>query len=193
MKRADPPTGDGAVTRLLARAAGGDERAGEDALRRVYDELRAIATSYLRRERDDHTLQPTALVHEAWLPLAAPGEDGWEDRRQFIGCASHVMRQILVAHARGRGRIKRGGDRLKLTLDPNITPPTTDGADPPDLLALDEAMTALAALHERKARLVELRSSSVSRSPAGTPPPRPPTIAAAVSAASRARPPSTGA
>lgn len=151
------PSGDGAVTRLLARAADGDERAGADALARVYDELRSIAASYLQRERRDHTLQPTALVHEAWMKLAAPGEDGWEDRRHFIGCAAHVMRQILVDHARGRGRIKRGGDRLKLTLDPNVTPPTTGGPDALDLLALDEAMTELAALDQRKARLVELR------------------------------------
>jgi RNA polymerase sigma factor (TIGR02999 family) len=157
MTAGERPSGDGAVTRLLARAAEGDERAGEDALARVYDELRAIAGGYLRRERRDHTLQATALVHEAWMRLAAPGEDGWEDRRHFIGCAAHVMRQILVDHARGHGRQKRGGDRLKLTLDPDVTPPTTGGPDALDLLALDEAMNELAALDERKARLVELR------------------------------------
>ncbi len=162
MSASGRPVGDGAVTRLLARAASGDASAEADALARVYDELRSLAASHLRHERTGHTLQPTALVHEAWLRLAAPGEDGWNDRRHFLGCAARVMRQVLVDHARGRGRIKRGGDRVKLTLDPTVTPPDgrdrdRDRPDRLDLLALDEAMTELAALDERKARLVELR------------------------------------
>lgn len=154
---APPAIGDGEVTRLLALAAGGDAEAQEQALARVYDELRAVAAAHVRRERSDHTLQPTALVHEAWLRLAAPGEDGWEDRRHFLGCAAHVMRQVLVDHARTRGRLKRGGGRLQVTMDDRVDPGSPGGPDPLDMLALDEALRELSELDPRKARLVELR------------------------------------
>lgn len=118
----------------------------------AYDALRGLAAAYLRRERSDHTLQPTALVHEAYLKLADAGD--WNSQTHFQAVASNSMRQILVDHARARLAAKRGGGWLRVTLSA-ITPESRP--DDVDLLALDEAMTALAALDERKARIVELR------------------------------------
>ena len=118
----------------------------------VYDELRSLAEAYLRRERADHTLQATALVHEAWVRLSRQDPGRWRDDRHFAALAAHVMRRVLVDHARRRAAEKRGGDRQRLTLHE----PEAPGQDP-DLLALDEALTALAGLSERQARVVELR------------------------------------
>lgn len=118
--------------------------------REVYDDLHRIAGEYLRRERADHTLQPTALVHEAYLKVA--NRDEWKSATHFRAVASNAMRQVLVDHARARGRLKRGGNRVMLTtniafeLDRDV-----------DVLALDEALCGLAQLDKRKARVVELR------------------------------------
>ena len=124
-------------------------------LEQVYDQLRKLAAGYFRDERAAHTLQPTALVHEAWLRLAAQDNMTWHNERQFAVLAARAMRNILVDHARGRGRLKRGGDWQRLSLD------GLGGKDNEqqqvDLLALDEALSQLSELDPTKARLVELR------------------------------------
>jgi RNA polymerase sigma factor (TIGR02999 family) len=119
----------------------------------VYDELRRLASAYLRRERADHTLQPTALVHEAYMRLAAQEGVDWRNREHFLGVAAAMMRRVLVDHARGHKRGKRGGG-LKLPLA------DADGyaeGEVQDLVALDEALRRLARRHPQKSRVVELR------------------------------------
>lgn len=143
------------VTLLLGRVAQGDASAAEQLLPKVYAELRALAESHFRAERSSHTLQPTALVHEAYLRLVDMPDLDWPSRRQFFFLASRVMRNILVDHARGRNRVKRGGDVAKVALAHE--PAATPEPDTLDLLALDQALADLASLDERKARLVELR------------------------------------
>jgi RNA polymerase sigma factor (TIGR02999 family) len=118
----------------------------------VYDQLHRIAAGYLRQERADHTLQPTALVHEAYMKVA--DGPGWKDEAHFRASASRAMRQVLVDHARARGRHKRGGDRDRILLTTGVAFETERDLD---VLALDEALDALAALDGRKARVVELR------------------------------------
>jgi len=120
----------------------------------IYGELRRIAAGLLRRERPEHTLQPTALVHEAYLKLVDQTRIRWEDRAHFLGIAARAMRQILVDHARGRAARKRGGGRQRVTLDEGVL--AEEGKEL-ELLALDEAMTRLAGVDERAARVVELR------------------------------------
>jgi len=123
-------------------------------LPRVYDELRAVAAAHLRRERGGHTLQPTALVHEAWLRLAALDRMDWRGERHFLVAASGAIRRVLVDHARRKGAAKRGGDAAFVTLsDTAGNSPTPDV----DLLALDDALTRLGTRDPRKARVVELR------------------------------------
>ncbi|MDQ7013529.1 MAG: ECF-type sigma factor [Planctomycetota bacterium] len=119
----------------------------------AYSALRGLAAAYLHRERRDHTLQPTALVHEAYLKLAGGASD-WKSQTHFQAIAANAMRQILVDHARARKTKKRGGDWLRVTLSPNNA--ATPGLDV-DVLALNDALEQLAALDERKARVVELR------------------------------------
>lgn len=119
----------------------------------VYNELRRLATHYLRRERADHTLQPTALVHEAYMRLSVQDGVGWRNREHFLGVAAAIMRRVLVDHARGHKRYKRWGG-LKLPLA------EADGCGAgnlEDLLALDEALMRLARRHPQKSRVVELR------------------------------------
>jgi len=118
--------------------------------RQVYADLHRIAADYLRRERVDHTLQPTALVHEAYLKLAH--RDEWKSATHYRAVASNAMRQVLVDHARFRNRKKRAGDRVPLT-----TSVAFDQDRDVEILALDEALTALARHDQRKARVVELR------------------------------------
>lgn len=120
---------------------------------RVYDDLRRLAASYLGRERDDHTLQPTALVHEAYIRLVAQDAVGWQNRDHFIALAAQMMRRVLVDHARGHKRDKRGAG-LKLTLLDADGVAQTEGAD---LVALNEALNRLARRHPQKSRVVELR------------------------------------
>jgi RNA polymerase sigma factor (TIGR02999 family) len=142
------------VTGLLARWQRGESGAEEELLPLVYAELRRIAARELRRERPDHTLQPTALVHELYLELRGCGM-AWENRTQFFGFAAHVTRRVLVAHARRRGARKRGGDLRRVVLEPAAEP----RSEPPsvDLVALDEALDRLSRIDGRLARIVELR------------------------------------
>ena len=146
--------GEGDVTQLLARWAEGDRAALDALMPVVYAELRKIADAYLRRERTGHTLQPTALVHEAWLRLARQDQPSFDHRKQFFALAAQVMRRILVDHARSVNADKRGGGGVKTTLDDGI------GAEPSrvvELLALDEALQRLADVSPRQAQVIELR------------------------------------
>lgn len=121
----------------------------------VYDELRRLAASALKGERADHTLQPTALVHEAFLRLADLPDRQWQDRAHFVAVAARAMRRILVDHARARNAVKRGSGEIRVSLE-DVDVPAGEGADV-DLVTLDEALSTLAALDERQARIVELR------------------------------------
>lgn len=120
----------------------------------VYQELRRLAASYLRRERPGQTLQPTALVHEAYLRLLKDRPDRWQNRAHFCAIAAHSMRQILIERARARGALKRGGGGPRVTLDEALV---ADGERSIDLVALDEALDRLAQFDREQARLVELR------------------------------------
>ena len=119
----------------------------------VYDELRGLAAAYLARERFDHTLQPTALVHEAFIKLA-PKETGWSSRAQFVGVAAIAMRRVLVDHARHHKSLKHGGTERRTDVDLSLL---DDGGAEIDLVDLDDALNTLAELSERQARVVELR------------------------------------
>lgn len=141
------------VTELLNAAGKGEPGALERVLPLVYNELRQLAESYFRAERPDHTLQTTALVHEAYLRLVNAPNLAWQNRRHFFGIAAQAMRQILVDHARQRGAEKRGAGRL-VTLDDDAAQVTTHSED---ILGVDEALHRLAALSPRAARVVELR------------------------------------
>jgi RNA polymerase sigma-70 factor, ECF subfamily len=128
----------------------------------AYQELRRLAAAYLRRERPGQTLQPTALVHEAYLRLAKDKPGRWQNRAHFCAIAANAMRQILVERARARGALKRGGGQPRVTLvdgavDGIGVAAGNDGPAPIDLLALDQALTRLAELDPRQARIVELR------------------------------------
>ncbi len=143
------------VTELLNQwslSAGGD---GEEVLALVYDELKRIATGYLRREHDAHALQATGIVHEAYLRLSGQTGFQWHSREHFFAFAARLMRRILVDEARRRKRSKRGGDVVHLTLT-HAADGAADEPDP-DVLAVDEALTELAQLDPDKAILVELR------------------------------------
>jgi RNA polymerase sigma-70 factor, ECF subfamily len=131
-----------------------DDRPVDDLLPIVYDELKRLAAAYLRRERPGQTLQPTALVHEAYLRLLKDRPDRWQNRAHFCAIAAHSMRQILIERARARRARKRGGERARVTLDEALL----RGHEPSvDLVALDEALSRLEALDPLQARLVELR------------------------------------
>ena len=142
------------LTRLLDRVRNGDHAASEQLARLLYGELRSMAQRQLAGERRDHTLQPTALVHEAWLRLAPEGGSEFENHAHFLGAGALAIRRVLVEHARKRGRIKRGGGLERVDLD------AIDPAEPvrdESLLALDEALDDLAAFAPLHARVVELR------------------------------------
>jgi RNA polymerase sigma factor (TIGR02999 family) len=144
-----------AVTQLLNEAGSGDRKAAEELLPLVYAELRALAARNMREERFDHTLQATALVHEAYLRLVGSRERvQWEGRPHFFAAAAQAMRRILVENARQRGRLKRGGGAQRIDLDDvNVTV----NEPPDDLLALDEALVEFAQRHPAEAQLVQLR------------------------------------
>jgi len=144
----------GPVTQLLVRCRDGDRAALDELLPLVYGELRRIAQSHLRRERAGHTLQSTALVHEAYLRLIGATRPGWQDRAHFFGIAANAMRQILVDHARARAAAKRGSGAERLELTESMS---AGGEPEVDVLALDEALGRLAALDRVQARIVELR------------------------------------
>lgn len=143
-------------TRLVDQTAKGDEQAAASLFALVYEELRRLAAAVLRHERHDHTLQPTALVHEAYLRLADHPEDRWENRAHFLAVAARAMRHILVDHARGRNAQKRGSGVARLTLE-GVEPVSSDPAPDLDLVVLDEALAKLAELDARQARIIELR------------------------------------
>jgi len=151
-----PPAAHGhQVTELLHAWGAGDAAASDALVALVYTELRRQARRALRREGVGHTLQATALVHEAWLRLDAQHQARWESRTQFLAVAAQMMRRVLVDHARTRNALKRGGGETQLTL--GDAEDAVAAADNVDVLALDDALARLATLDPRKARLVELR------------------------------------
>jgi RNA polymerase sigma factor (TIGR02999 family) len=145
-------SGSSEVSRLLLAWRGGDTTAIERLLPLVYDELHALARRHLRGERPDHTLQPTALIHEAYLRLCG-ADVAWEGRVHFLAVAAQTMRRVLVDYARTRARDKRGGGAAPITLDDALV---VSPERPDDVLALDEALQRLSTLDERKAHAVEL-------------------------------------
>ncbi len=142
------------ITVFLRDAAAGDDRATSHLFEAVYESLRSLAARYLNGERRDHTLQPTALVHEAYLKLVGARQTGWNDRAHFFAVAARAMRRILINHAIAKRTAKRGGDRqrspLTLVADSAATGPF-------DLIVLDDALKRLAVLDERQSRIVEMR------------------------------------
>jgi len=143
------------ITRLLHDWSGGDAAALSRLVELVYPELRRIAARHLSRERPDHTLQPTALVNEAYLRMVDQTRAQWQGRAHFFAVAARVMRRILINHAEAHRAAKRGGGGPRLALTDSATP--ASGASDVDLLALDEALSRLEALDERQCRVVELR------------------------------------
>jgi RNA polymerase sigma factor (TIGR02999 family) len=142
------------VTQILGRIAEGHGSAARDLLPLVYDELRRLAASYMRRQPAGHTLQATALVHEAYMRLVGQTEVRWESRAHFFAVAATAMRQILANHARAKGAVKRGGKRMLVTLSEAVDPATGPEID---LLVLHDALEKLTALDEQQSRVVELR------------------------------------
>ena len=142
------------VTALLVEVANGNQAAQEKLVPLVYDQLKRMARRYMRRERASHTLQTTALVHEAYLKLVGQHSPHWQGRAQFYGIAAQLMRRILIDHARRHLREKRGGSQVILPLEEGLafTPEHSE-----DLLKLDEALDRLSKLDPRQSRIVELR------------------------------------
>lgn len=148
------PESDGEVTRMLAAFTEGDREALNRLFPIVYDELRRIAAVYLERERRDHTLQPTALVHEAYLRLVDQHSVDWQNRAQFYGVAAQMMRRILVNHAVAKQAEKRGAGAAKVSFDDETV--SLEGLNL-DLLALDEALEKLAKIDKEKVHIVEMK------------------------------------
>lgn len=143
------------ITMMLQQLRNGDSSSIDDLLPLVYDELRRLASSYLSRERVNHTLQPTALVHEAYLRLIGQSEINWQNRAHFFGISARLMREILIDHARGKNRHKRGGEfYTQIELDQAVS---FAGNQPLNVIAVDEAMVKLEALDSRQAKIVELK------------------------------------
>jgi RNA polymerase sigma factor (TIGR02999 family) len=144
------------ITKFLDEIKSGNKAALEELLPLVYDELRRLANSYLRRERSNHTLQPTALVHEAYLRLIGQNSEiAWENRAYFFGVAARLMREILIEYARARSRQKRGGElKTQIALDAAVS---FSNQNQLDIVAVDEALTKLENLDERQARIVEMK------------------------------------
>jgi RNA polymerase sigma-70 factor (ECF subfamily) len=146
--------GPGDISRLLERWSGGDRAAFEELIPVVYDELRRLASHYLQTEREGHTLQSTALVHEAYVRLVHARNLHWQGRAHFFAVAAQSMRRILVDHARQRQAGKRGSGARKAPFEEALTVPVQQGLD---VAALDESLDHLAAFDPRKSRVVELR------------------------------------
>lgn len=146
--------GDEDFTSMLAAASGGDRASADALLSRVYDELRALASGQMRFERRGHTLQTTALVHEAYLKLVDLSRVEWRGRAHFLAAASTAMRRILINHAKERRRLKRGGSAERVPLDEALASFEQRAID---LEALDEALERLAELDSQQARVVEMR------------------------------------
>lgn len=144
----------GEITALLVELRRGNQDAEAKLIPLVYRELHRLAAHYMRRERPNHTLQPTALVNEAYLRLAAEPERNWQDRAHFFGFAARLMRQILVEHARARQAEKRSAFAQKVSLDETLG---FSRERPRELIALDDALKCLEQLNPRQSRVVELR------------------------------------
>jgi RNA polymerase sigma-70 factor, ECF subfamily len=142
------------IAALLQAWSDGDQTAVERLMPLVYDELHRLAKRYMRRERSGHTLQTTALINEAYLRLIERSRTRWENRAHFFAISAQLMRQILVDFARSRRSRKRGGEEFQVSLGEALAIPVKRDAD---LIALDDALNALAAIDERKSRIVELR------------------------------------
>ena len=142
------------VTGLLLDWNNGDRKALDHLMPLVYGELRRLAGRYMRSENVGHTLQPTALVHDAYLRLVDQTRVNWQNRAQFFGVAATVIRRLLVDHARTRHRLKRGGGALKVTLSPDVAAPESRNFN---LVALDDALERLAAMDAQQSRIIELR------------------------------------
>jgi RNA polymerase sigma factor (TIGR02999 family) len=163
--RADAVSDSDGVTELLRAWGEGDAGASEPLVQLVYAELRRQAQLVFRREDEGHTLQPTALVHEAWLRLGDQRNGHWQSRNQFFAIAAQMMRRVLLDHARTRHAQKRGGGAVQVSLGdggyfaggPGVRSPQPTPVDPVDVIALDDALARLAILDPQKARLVELR------------------------------------
>jgi RNA polymerase sigma factor (TIGR02999 family) len=148
------------VTSIVASLGGDTEvpkATAEELLPLVYEELRRLARSYMARENREHTLQPTALVHEAYLRLVDQTRVNWQGRSHFRAVGARVMRRILIDHARRRGGLKRGGDLQRVTLGDTLLRPPEPDVDLPELLAINDALDRLARLDRRQAQVVELR------------------------------------
>jgi RNA polymerase sigma factor (TIGR02999 family) len=143
----------GSVTSLLAEFSHGNKQVESELAERVYGELRRLASAYMRRERGNHTLQPTALVNEAWARLAEGPTVAWKNRAHFFAIASHTMRQVLVDHARKRGASKRGGVQQQVAFNDNLL---AEQRSLVDLLVLNDALERLEALDPGACRIVEL-------------------------------------
>ena len=142
------------ITERLIAWSSGDVAALDDVIRAVYQELRQMADRYLRKERSEHTLQPTALVHEAYLRLIDQTQVSWQNRAHFFGVAAQMMRRILIDHAKTKHREKRGGAVSPLPLDEALD---LSQGRASELVALDDALKSFADIDERKSRVVELR------------------------------------
>ena len=142
------------VTQILIDWSDGSREAADRLMPLVYDELRRLARGYLQRERGDHTLQATGLVHEAYLRLVDQKTTTWKNRAHFFGVAAQLMRRILVDHARRHLSVKRGGDRTKVEFDEALMPAASRGVD---VIALDDALQDLAKLNPQHSQVVELR------------------------------------
>ena len=150
----NPDAGTGAVTQLLLAFSGGDRNALDEMVPLLYDELHRLAEHYLGSERENHTLQPTALVHEAYMRLINQRSVDWRNRAQFMGVAAGIMRRILINHARDRAAGKRGGRREQISLsmvEATATSPEVELTD------LEDALQRLNTMDARKARVVELK------------------------------------
>ena len=142
------------ITQLLLKFADNREDAANELLPLIYDELKRIAANYLRRERSNHTLQPTALVHEAYMKMVDITQISWQNKAHFLGVAANQMRRILVDYARQHNAEKRGGEFHILTLNEEIDKAIEQSTE---LIALDDALNELAKMDEMKAKIVELR------------------------------------
>ena len=142
------------ITHLLKEWSAGDEQALDKLIPLVYEELHKQAARYLRRERDGHSLQATALINETYLRLIDARDLPWQSRSHFFAIAANLMRRILVDHARKHAAEKRGGSQLRLTLDEQLAPATETDVD---LLAIDQALTKLSTIDSQQAQVVELR------------------------------------
>lgn len=148
------PEDEDQITELLRRAASGDRIAEDELVPKVYNHLRRVASVYLSKERQDHSLQATALVHEAYIRIFGKNEPHFNDRSHFFRVAAQVMRNILVDHARGKKTTKRGGESIRVPLDEVIT---ISDDQSQLVLQVDEALARLEQLDKRQAKIVELR------------------------------------